>query len=125
MFLDLSDSVARMDADDLTAMADVLPFLMWGSPEGSDVHAQADALIASAIEAQGSPRADQSMRCLRKSVTNFSTSSFVVLSSTLGHVPRPAPVAIAGGCRQVRAGSCQGQFVGQSGSTGRINLHRR
>ncbi|MFJ7112656.1 hypothetical protein ACIQW4_05620 [Streptomyces albogriseolus] len=51
---DLSDTIARLDVDDLAVLADVLPGLKWG---GSDTAAALLALVVEAQEAheQGSP----------------------------------------------------------------------
>ncbi|MFI2375628.1 hypothetical protein ACH5AO_11240 [Streptomyces sp. NPDC018964] len=51
---DLSDTIARLDADDLSVLADVLPGLKWG---GSDTAAALLTLVVEAQEARetGSP----------------------------------------------------------------------
>ncbi|MGX1026582.1 hypothetical protein [Streptomyces sp. SAI-097] len=45
MTLGLSASVARMDHDDLAALADILPSMKWQAPEGSGRRTWADTLM--------------------------------------------------------------------------------
>lgn len=52
MTLDLSASVARMDHDDLAALADILPGVLWRAPVGSERHTWADTLMRRVIDAQ-------------------------------------------------------------------------
>jgi hypothetical protein len=47
-----SESIARLDNDDLRTMADVLPALKWSYPEGSDTRPPAETPLAEVIEAQ-------------------------------------------------------------------------
>ncbi|MFF8444768.1 hypothetical protein ACF07U_28340 [Streptomyces californicus] len=49
---DLSASIARMDQDDLSALADILPGALWRAPAGTERHAWADSLMAQVIAAQ-------------------------------------------------------------------------
>ncbi|WOX21052.1 hypothetical protein [Streptomyces solicathayae] len=49
---DLSASIARMDQDDLAALADVLPSMKWQSPEGSEQRMWADTTLDQIIDAQ-------------------------------------------------------------------------
>ncbi len=52
MALDLSASIAKMDQDDLAALADLLPSMKWQAPEGSERRTWADALMRRVIDAQ-------------------------------------------------------------------------
>ncbi|MEU8884574.1 hypothetical protein [Streptomyces hydrogenans] len=52
MALDLSASIAKMDQDDLAALADLLPSMKWQAPEGSERRYWADTLLKRVIDAQ-------------------------------------------------------------------------
>ncbi|MFD8228321.1 hypothetical protein ACFV16_29695 [Streptomyces massasporeus] len=52
MALDLSVSIAKMDQDDLAALADILPSMKWQAREGSKRRTWADALMRRVIDAQ-------------------------------------------------------------------------
>lgn len=52
MALDLSASIAKMDQDDLAALADILPSMKWQAPEGSKRRTWADTLMRRVIDAQ-------------------------------------------------------------------------
>lgn len=42
----------RMDQEDLSALADILPGVLWRTPPGSEPHTWADALMGRVIDAQ-------------------------------------------------------------------------
>jgi hypothetical protein len=52
MALDLSTSIAKMDQDDLAALADILPSMKWQAREGSERRVWADTLMGQVVAAQ-------------------------------------------------------------------------
>ncbi|MFB6651734.1 hypothetical protein ACFCZ4_05740 [Streptomyces microflavus] len=52
MLPDLSASIARMDRDDLSDLADILPGALWRAPAGTERRDWADTLMGQVIAAQ-------------------------------------------------------------------------